>query len=198
MTPEFTGEPVVPAARETDTVTMDPDLQARLDKMRAEQLEKERFRQRVWRERRVLFPMLALVLVSFFNFGRAEVVGNSMLPQYHSGDSLLLLKSYRRFAPLDSGDIVVLQLKHGKLAGQDLVKRVVFIQNTQGTAKWPETVETSRGNIPTRLLFPLEAAGIAPTPPNSIWVVGDNLMNSTDSRDFGPVSRDEVIGKVLR
>lgn len=30
-----------------------------------------------------------------------------------------------------------------------------------------------------------------------IFVIGDNLNQSTDSRDFGPVNMDQVVGKVI-
>ena len=30
-----------------------------------------------------------------------------------------------------------------------------------------------------------------------VWVVGDNKKESTDSRDFGPVSLNQVVGKLI-
>lgn len=30
-----------------------------------------------------------------------------------------------------------------------------------------------------------------------VWVEGDNKENSTDSRNFGPISRVEIVGKVV-
>ena len=32
---------------------------------------------------------------------------------------------------------------------------------------------------------------------NSYFVVGDNQNRSTDSREFGPVPKEEIVGKVL-
>lgn len=32
---------------------------------------------------------------------------------------------------------------------------------------------------------------------NKVYLVGDNLAESTDSRHFGPVDQSQVIGKVL-
>ena len=34
-------------------------------------------------------------------------------------------------------------------------------------------------------------------PEDSVYVVGDNRQNSTDSRKFGPVSYDQIIGKAI-
>lgn len=30
-----------------------------------------------------------------------------------------------------------------------------------------------------------------------VWVVGDNQDESTDSRDFGPINMDQIVGKVV-
>lgn len=32
---------------------------------------------------------------------------------------------------------------------------------------------------------------------DSIWVRGDNISQSTDSRNFGPIKRCDVLGKVI-
>lgn len=160
---------------------------------------RERRRGQIRRERRVLFPMLAASLFLLPNFGRAKVVGRSMEPALHSGDSLVLLKTFRLFAPLKPGDMIVVQKKEGQLEGEDIVKRVVFIQNEAGDAPFPTTVKTSRGDIPFSQLFPREALGYVKVPPGHIYVVGDNLRVSVDSRDpdVGAIDPTEVVGKVI-
>ena len=32
---------------------------------------------------------------------------------------------------------------------------------------------------------------------NEYFVIGDNLIQSTDSRDFGPITSDEILSKVI-
>ena len=88
---------------------------------------------------------------------------------------------------------------------QEMVKRVVFIQDATGARQWPRVVRTSRGAVPVGELFPMDVllGTQQSTPSNpfpsagSIYVVGDNLENSTDSRDFGPIRDEAVLGKVL-
>ena len=81
------------------------------------------------------------------------------------------------------------------------MKRVIFVQNDKGNAPWPHFVHNSRsaiyGPIPTDYWFPEYVAGTAVVPAGSVMVMGDNTINSMDSRDFGPVSDSEIEGKVL-
>jgi signal peptidase I len=178
---------------------MEPEMQRRLEAMREQERRKARLRAQIKKERRVLFPLLALVVLLVPNFGRVQVVGASMEPRFHSGDSLMILKTFRIFSPLKVGDIVVVAKKEGETAGQELIKRVVFIQNAEGNATWPEFVDTSRGRLPMRLLFSSEVMGFRKVPANYICVLGDNFEVSSDSRDeeIGPIAPSEIVGKVL-
>ena len=180
-------------------VMMDPALRERIADLEEEHRKRDILRARILKERRVLFPLLAVALLMLPNLGWAKVVGHSMEPQFRPGDTLLLLKTYRYLSPLKVGDIVVLQKKEGKLEGEDLVKRVVFIQNETGNAPWPATITNKRGTYQSRQLFPREVMGLSKVPPNHVYVVGDNVGNSVDSRDpdVGAVAEDEIIGKVL-
>jgi signal peptidase I len=181
---------------------LDPKLQARLVALETERLRRERWRARLWRERRALLLLLGLVLILYANFGMARVVGQSMEPQFVSGQSLLILKSFRRLSPLRTGDMIVFHDPQNP--DQEMVKRVVFIQDATRVRKWPRVVRTSRGAVPVGALFStdvlLGARGASSDPfplAGTIYVVGDNLENSTDSRDFGPIRDEAVLGKVL-
>ena len=180
-------------------VTLDPELQRRLEIARASEDKKQRLREQVKRERRFLIPLLAFVALLFPNLGRAKVLGHSMEPQFVEGDSLVILKTFRLFAPLKPGDMVVLHKQGGRYSGEELVKRVAFIQNADGNAAFPETVATSQGAVPFKTLFPYYTAGIKHVPANGYLVVGDNLMVSADSRDpdIGVIYDTEIQGKVL-
>lgn len=151
------------------------------------------------RERRALFPLLAFVLLLLPNFRIARVVGRSMEPAYRDGDRLLLWKSWRWFTTLKPGDVILFHQ-----GNDELVKRVVFVQNERGDAPWPDTVPTSRGavRIP-REAFRAGRQGVdlIPSSPGyqqrSIYVIGDNFRRSSDSRDFGPIAPESVWGKVI-
>jgi signal peptidase I len=182
-----------------DYSSVDPELQRRLTLVRDEEDKKRRLREQIMRERRFLIPVLVFVLLMFPNFGRAQVVGKSMEPQYEEGDALVVLKTFRIFAPLKIGDVVVIRKKTGKYKGEDLVKRVAFIQNEAGNAPLPKSVPLSRGEVLFHHLFPTVVQGFERVPARQVLVVGDNLDVSVDSRDsdIGPVADNEIEAKVL-
>jgi signal peptidase I len=39
--------------------------------------------------------------------------------------------------------------------------------------------------------------GPVTVPPGSVFMMGDNRANSVDSRTFGPVRRDTIVGRVM-
>ncbi|MBB6050550.1 signal peptidase I [Armatimonas rosea] len=148
-------------------------------------------------ERLILIPILLVVVGAFFSFGRVVVVGQSMLPTLKPGQRVTILKTWRLFSPLKVGDIVVIGTRDGKKnRDEDVVKRIVFIQNAGGSRTWPQRLNTVSGSYPTTDLFHDEH--VSRSAKGGIYVLGDNINNSTDSRDFGAVYESEVIGKVLQ
>jgi signal peptidase I len=193
--PHFAGNAI--PLEETPRIPVDPHLEVRLAEVRRAEEKRKSLAARIKQERRVLLPVLGLCLLALPNFRMAKVQGLSMYPTYVTGDSLVLLKTFRFFNPVKVGDIVVIHLKHGKTKGEEIVKRVVFIQNEQGNAPWPDYVSNGHKRIPTDYWFPEYRAGKEVVPPGSVMVMGDNTFNSMDSRDFGPVSDNEIEGKVI-
>jgi signal peptidase I len=110
---------------------------------------------------------LFVFLIVALLFTLSVVRGKSMEPTFRDGQVVLVGKGGLLFGPLKRGDVVVFTRN-----GQLLVKRVVALP-----------YETAPDG--TRV------------PANHIYVVGDNLEVSDDSRTFGPIPLRSVIGKVL-
>lgn len=99
------------------------------------------------------------------------------------------------FHPPRRGEIVVFHFP--KDPSRDYVKRVIGLPG--------ETVSMTRGEVfidGDRLdepyLMKRDSDNLAPTmvPPGSYFVLGDNRGGSSDSRSWGPVPLDKIVGKV--
>lgn len=143
----------------------------------------------------VLLVLLFAVIVGFYSVKRVVVDGISMEPSFHSGQGVFVWTSVP-IASLKIGDVIVLH----SADGNELIKRIVFIQNQQGNAHPPQVVWTPDGDKPFDDLFYNYAAldSIKPGEDRRIWVMGDNYEHSEDSRDFGPIAPKQILGKVIK
>jgi len=131
--------------------------------------------------------LAVLTFVNGFFFGFATVVGPSMEPTFCPDDYVVIEQFTMNFQP---EDIMIFIHEDTKL-----IKRVVgvagdhLVVNESGVYINDVQIET---------FFP---AGFIPTdmtiPENYFYVLGDNRHNSNDSRSFGLVYIDNVLGEVV-
>lgn len=123
------------------------------------------------------------------------VEGQSMEPTLVSGQRLLVNKLAYRFSEPERGDIVVINSPRG--TSEKLIKRIVGLPG--------ETIELRGGRvyINGRLLAERyhPSVGMRPYPPTMIppdhyFLLGDNRDHSGDSRIWGSVPRDLIVGPV--
>jgi signal peptidase I len=121
----------------------------------------------------------------------------SMEPTLHEGDRVLISRLSYHFHKPKAGDVVVL---HSPMnAKEDLVKRIVAVGD--------DTVAVHDGH-----LFVNGVAAVEPylneqdfrgeypetkIPKGQVFVMGDNRNNSGDSRLFGPIDVDSIIGRAF-
>jgi signal peptidase I len=143
----------------------------------------------------VLPALLIALLINVFVGQATRVEGQSMEPNLHSEQRLVVEKLSYRFHGPQRFDIVVLKVPS---QGEELlIKRVVGLPG--------ETVEIKDGGvyIDGELLeepFTAESTqagrnGKVTVPPLHVYVLGDNRDRSNDSRSFGPVPIENVIGR---
>jgi signal peptidase I len=131
--------------------------------------------------------LLVLILllggaVYFYLTTRAVVVqGPSMLPTLKAGDEVLVSRAYWLFGGLRKDDVVV--LKQGSEGY--LIKRIYALAGQ--TVDWQHVPRGYSVSSPAFVV-----------PEGTVYVVGDNEAESQDSRHFGPVEVNAVIGKVVR
>lgn len=156
-----------------------------------------------------LLAVVALVLVVYaFLVQPYQVVSSSMVPTLAEGERVLVLKLDREPSP---GDIVVLAHPHdqppahGVAALLDPVTSRIFgrnypllIKRVVGVAG--DVVEARGGRLYRNGVVaddwgPTFDFGPVTVPPGTVYVMGDNRRFSSDSRDFGPVPADHVVGR---
>lgn len=147
---------------------------------------------------RVGLGVLALLLlVRLFVAEPVRTDGRSMEPTLHDGDALVIdLLSYR-FTDPAVGDIVVATAPD---TGQSVVKRVVAVGGDvigiedgvlmrNGSAiDEPYANQDQMGGY---------YWGPVTVPEGQVFLLGDNRLESVDSREYGPVSIDEIDGRYV-
>jgi signal peptidase I len=148
--------------------------------------------------REVLETTLPAVLIAFvinlFLAQATQVHGQSMEPTLHSDQRLVVEKVSYRFHGPRRGDIVV--LKSPQQSSELLIKRVIGLPG--------ETIEIRQGRVyinGQELDEPyLERSkggnwGPIIVPPLHVFVLGDNRSFSNDSRAFGMVPIESIVGR---
>jgi signal peptidase I len=143
----------------------------------------------------VLPALLIALLINIFVGQATRVEGQSMEPNLHSDQRLVVEKVSYRFHGPQRFDVVVLRLPS---QGEELlIKRVIGLPG--------ETVEFKNGRVyinGEQLDEPFTVDetrpgrnGTVTVPPLHVYVLGDNRDRSNDSRSFGPVPIDNVVGR---
>jgi signal peptidase I len=82
--------------------------------------------------------------------------------------------------------------------GDELVKRIAALPGARPPADGAMALAMARDVAGNRALPRGEAGNLSePVPSGHLYVIGDNLPNSEDSRDFGPIPLKSVLGRVL-
>jgi signal peptidase I len=141
--------------------------------------------------------ILAVVLFVAINAvsARIRVDGSSMEPTLHGGEYVLVNKLSYRLGQPDHGDVIVFY--YPRDPEQEYIKRVIGLPG--------DRIDIRDGNVYVNgqlLEEPyIAAAPIYPgtwlVPDNSLFVLGDNRNNSSDSHSWGAVPNDYVVGKAV-
>lgn len=145
----------------------------------------------------VLAVLLSLAIRTYVAEAR-WIPSVSMLPTLRIGDHLIIEKISYKFGDIDRGDIVVFEAPPASHLEEVMIKRVIALPG--------ETVSIKNGVVyingipleePYELEKPREDFKPVTVPENSIFVMGDNRNNSFDSRFWGVLEKDLVIGKAF-
>jgi signal peptidase I len=126
---------------------------------------------------------------------RIRVDGHSMEPSLQSGEFVIVNKLAYKLGSPDIGDVIVFH--YPRDPDQEYIKRVIGVPN--------DSIEISNGSVYVNEELIDEPYIAAPpnyqsetiVPEDSLFVLGDNRNNSSDSHNWGPVPMEFVIGKAL-
>ncbi|MGC1381360.1 MAG: signal peptidase I [Candidatus Baltobacteraceae bacterium] len=139
--------------------------------------------------------VLALLIAAFF-MRLPQVSGLSMEPHIRSGEYVLINTFAYRIGAPSRGAIVA--FRHDADARSIFIKRVIGLPG--------DRIRIDRGQVYlngvaldepyVKHADPRSFPEIV-VPPGSVYVLGDNRAESEDSRSFGPVRYDQLIGRAV-
>jgi signal peptidase I len=144
------------------------------------------------------------LLVEAFLIQAFWIPSPSMEPTLDVGDRVLVNKLSYDFHDVHRGDVVVFERPPGASTGEngeikDLIKRVIAIGGDAIEAKDGE-VYVNGERIDEDYLepgTPTENLPLETIPEGHVFVMGDNRINSEDSRVFGPIDEDVIVGRAF-
>ncbi|RAP27045.1 Signal peptidase I [Brevibacillus laterosporus] len=156
--------------------------------------------------------MILMVLLSSAGEFRSQsstsvfiIEGNSMAPFLKAEDKFVVDKGYYAEHSVQRGDVIIFNVKKNKMH----VKRVVGIPGD--TVQSKEDVLYINGkpiDEPYLSEYKLKEKqdgnqftydfGPFTIPQESVFVLGDNRVNSADSREYGPIEIEKIKGKMIK
>ncbi len=151
---------------------------------------------------REIVETVALTLIIFlvirFAIQSYRVDGVSMQPGLQSDEYVLVNKIAYLFHPPERGDVIVFHFPQDTT--KDFIKRVIGLPGD--TVNYTSSTVTVDG---LTINEPYISQPANPPPPKNGWkvplndyfVMGDNRPQSDDSRDWGYVPKDYIVGKAV-
>ena len=146
---------------------------------------------------REILETILLTLIIFLTIntttGRFQVQGSSMEPALHDGQYLVVSKLIYWIHPPERGDVIVFRPPNHP--DEDYIKRLIGLPG--------ETVEMQNGVVfvdgirleEDYIPYPGSSSGSWTLGDDEYFVLGDNRRNSSDSRSWGPLPRENIVGK---
>jgi signal peptidase I len=217
--PAVTGQPVL-----TDE-ELESIRQAEAAERRREAKKQKRRRRQsrsFWRELPILIlvALVVAVVIKTFFFQAFYIPSGSMIPTLEINDRVLVNKLSYRFGAVERGDILVFDSPEAVDIDRSFFERVfrsigeatgltspdtVLIKRVIGLPG--ETVEVRDNQVFVNgnpIAEPYLPDGVSmrdepeiTVPADAVFMMGDNRNASNDSRRFGPIPREDIVGRAF-
>jgi signal peptidase I len=144
--------------------------------------------------------VVALIIRTFF-LAAFYIPSESMSPTLEKGDRVLVNKLSYKLHDVHRGDVVVFKRPPNEPDNtiKDLIKRVVAlpgetieVRDCHVLINGRQLTEPYVKSWSNTCTYPAKTV-----PANSVFVMGDNRDDSQDSRFFGPISEDLIVGRAF-
>ncbi|WP_449622100.1 signal peptidase I [Robertmurraya sp. Marseille-Q9965] len=144
--------------------------------------------------------LILVVFIRAFFFSNYVVEGESMRPTLEDGNKLIVNKLGYQIGDFNRFDVIVFHANEEK----DYVKRIIGLPGDEIEYKNDQLfINGKKVNEPylnkyrkKHLAIRLTEDFTLTVPKEKLFVLGDNRLKSYDSRQFGFISVDQVVGKV--
>lgn len=169
----------------------------------------------------ILFAVIIAIVLRAYVFAAYKIPSPSMEPTLLIKDRLFADKfSYVfRLEMVESGQIVIFKypknprlnfikrviglsgdkitIKGGKLYVNSVLREESYLNSPDSGDDFPIEGDLSLADISKNIVFPKEGDPYFLVPEHSFFVMGDNRYNSADSRSWGIVPEENIIGRAM-
>jgi signal peptidase I len=128
-------------------------------------------------------------------FARVRVLNISMQPTLYEGNIVLVNKLAYKFGDMKTGDVVIFHDPHNR--EEDFIKRLIGKPGDLVVVREGEVYVNGNPLDEPYIASQPVYSGSWEVPQDSIFVLGDNRNQSSDSHSWGFVPLTDVVGKAL-
>ena len=158
----------------------------------------------------VAVAILAALLIRVFLFQQYYIDGPSMENTLMPEDRVLVNKLSYRLHDVNRGDVIVFDRLTNETQHDDLIKRVialpgetievrsctVYIDGVQLDEPYLDPAQLAQSDPVARCGSHTDISALE-VPEGDVFVMGDNRVQSFDSRDFGPIEIAKIRGRAF-
>jgi signal peptidase I len=150
----------------------------------------------------VVMAGITIALVRYFLFKPFYVKGASMEPNFYEKDYLIIDELSYRFREPERGEIIVFEAPVSEKT--HYLKRIIGLPGERVKIEDSKVVIFNKAHpqgfmLDETFYLTEETPGIISRTigPNEYFVLGDNRNASLDSRKFGPIQQETIVGRVF-